>query len=356
MHAAWPFLGQGGFCFLREPPGCLHLFSLASKNGREGRKKMATGARTGGELGSSLGPPRCSAGYRREPGAVYKYWAWCRGRDIRTWATWWQFSLLWSKWQLSPVLTGRRWWRSCRADRPSNDDDDELSAPVVVACKSHSSSIVDLLSDLLDKAQTEFDDTRHAESNAGHNFSMLQQSLEDQFAQLNRALTKAKADVAEFTALLMLRKTDLLEAGKNLSASVASQAASRDRCVQVASEHEARAKGFAEKMIALADATKMLQSQTGGAEEQFRFRDVDTSRRIRSGHSGKACRQGRTLSRSLKEHSIIWRMFMATTLNAATFMGKNFSTPQSVVKNHEKTHLETDVRCHSAVGEQSGRK
>ena len=35
------------------------------------------------------------------------------------------------------------------------------------------------------------------------------------------------------------------------------------------------------------------------------------------------------------EHSIIWGMFMATTLNAATFMGKNFSTVQSVVKNHE---------------------
>ena len=28
-------------------------------------------------------------------------------------------------------------------------------------------------------------------------------------------------------------------------------------------------------------------------------------------------------------------MFMATTLNAVTFMGKNFSTIQSVVKNHE---------------------
>ncbi len=35
-----------------------------------------------------------------------------------------------------------------------------------------------------------------------------------------------------------------------------------------------------------------------------------------------------------EEHSIIWGMFMATTLNAATFMGKNFSTIQSVVKNH----------------------
>ena len=39
------------------------------------------------------------------------------------------------------------------------------------------------------------------------------------------------------------------------------------------------------------------------------------------------------------EHSIIWGMFMATTVNAATFMGKNFSTIQSVVKNHESLTL-----------------
>ena len=39
------------------------------------------------------------------------------------------------------------------------------------------------------------------------------------------------------------------------------------------------------------------------------------------------------------EHSIIWGMFMATTLNAATFMEKNFSTVQSVVKNYESLTL-----------------
>ena len=40
-----------------------------------------------------------------------------------------------------------------------------------------------------------------------------------------------------------------------------------------------------------------------------------------------------------EEHSTICGMFMATTLNAATFMGKNFSTFQSVVKNHEDLTL-----------------
>ena len=39
------------------------------------------------------------------------------------------------------------------------------------------------------------------------------------------------------------------------------------------------------------------------------------------------------------EHSIIWGMFMATTLNAVTFMGKNYSAMQNVVQNEENLTL-----------------
>ena len=39
------------------------------------------------------------------------------------------------------------------------------------------------------------------------------------------------------------------------------------------------------------------------------------------------------------EHSIIWGMFMATTLNAVTLMGKNFSIMQNVVLNEENLTL-----------------
>ena len=45
------------------------------------------------------------------------------------------------------------------------------------------------------------------------------------------------------------------------------------------------------------------------------------------------------VAESGEEHSIIWEMFMAATLNAATFMGKNFSTIQSFVKNYEDLTL-----------------
>ena len=41
------------------------------------------------------------------------------------------------------------------------------------------------------------------------------------------------------------------------------------------------------------------------------------------------------VAESGEEHSKIWRMFMAATINAATFMVKNFSTVQNFVMNFE---------------------
>ena len=46
-----------------------------------------------------------------------------------------------------------------------------------------------------------------------------------------------------------------------------------------------------------------------------------------------------TSAEDCTEHSIIWGMFMATTLNAVTFMGKNYSTMQNVVQNEDNLTL-----------------
>ena len=50
-----------------------------------------------------------------------------------------------------------------------------------------------------------------------------------------------------------------------------------------------------------------------------------------------------SIAENCTEHSIIGGMFMATTLNAATFMGKKYSTMRNVVKNQQKSYIETDV-------------
>ena len=45
------------------------------------------------------------------------------------------------------------------------------------------------------------------------------------------------------------------------------------------------------------------------------------------------------VAESGEEHSIICGIFMAATMNAATFMGKKFSTIQSFIKNSEDLTL-----------------
>ena len=45
------------------------------------------------------------------------------------------------------------------------------------------------------------------------------------------------------------------------------------------------------------------------------------------------------VAESSEEHSIMWGMFMVATFNAATFMGKNFSTLQSFIKSFEDLTL-----------------
>ena len=54
-----------------------------------------------------------------------------------------------------------------------------------------------------------------------------------------------------------------------------------------------------------------------------------------------------------EEHSMIWGMIMATTLNAATFMGKNFSCEQNVIMNSRDLTLKHmfDITA-KLVGEQ----
>ena len=105
--------------------------------------------------------------------------------------------------------------------------DVELSAPVVVACNSHSSNIVDVLSDYWTRPGPS--STTHATpsqtllTTSRCTSSLLRTSLHN----TTGLFTKSKADVSEFTTSLDAEKADLVEAEKRLSASVESQAASK---------------------------------------------------------------------------------------------------------------------------------
>ena len=64
------------------------------------------------------------------------------------------------------------------------------------------------------------------------------------------------------------KRADLAKAEKSLGALMASQAVSKSSYTQVASDHEASGRAFADELKALAEATQVLQSETSGAEGQ----------------------------------------------------------------------------------------
>ena len=73
----------------------------------------------------------------------------------------------------------------------------------------------------------------------------------------------------------------------------------------------------------------------GGADSETFVMGSDAAEFVNKVKDQVRSRQTRmsNVAESGEKHSIIWGMFMAATLNAATFMGKNFSTIQSFVKN-----------------------
>ena len=76
----------------------------------------------------------------------------------------------------------------------------------------------------------------------------------------------------------------------------------------------------------------ILKSSSWEVTHQNFFNKVKNQVRIRQKRMSDDAEDG-------TEHSIVWGMFMATTFNAVTFMGKSYSTMQNVVQNEEKITL-----------------
>ena len=80
--------------------------------------------------------------------------------------------------------------------RASNDDDSESPAPAAAAdVTCGSDRVPDVLSDLVDNAQTQMDDTRLAPSDAAHSFALLRQFIENELTQDSKALTEKTLEV-----------------------------------------------------------------------------------------------------------------------------------------------------------------
>merc|ERR1719160_32325 len=144
----------------------------------------------------------------------------------------------------------------------------DMGAPDPAAYKGHSSGIIDVLSDLLEKAETQLSEARKKETTSKHNFEVLKVEITDAIAfgkkQMAKA-QKAKADAAEVQAVA---EGDLAVTSKALAEDMQQLGSLHVDCMEKATTFEAETKSRGEELKALAEAKKVITEMTSGAAGQ----------------------------------------------------------------------------------------
>merc|ERR1712194_703710 len=112
-----------------------------------------------------------------------------------------------------------------------SDDDDESGAPAAAVYKSQSGGIVDTIQDLLEKAEDQLADIRKTENKNKNNFTLLEQSLEDEIKFANNGLDAAKKGIAASTEKKATAEGDLEVTKKDLAEDVAAKATLHHDCM-----------------------------------------------------------------------------------------------------------------------------
>merc|ERR1719473_2186701 len=150
----------------------------------------------------------------------------------------------------------------------SAQDDTETGAPAAAVYQGQAGNIIETLNSLLEKAQSQLDEARKEETNALNNFDMLKQSLTDAMRFSNKDLDAAKANIASSTEKKAAAEGDLDVTSKDLKEDETALSDLHRDCMTKAQDFEAETKSRDEELAALAQAKKIIQDTTSGAEDQ----------------------------------------------------------------------------------------
>merc|ERR1719379_287681 len=132
-------------------------------------------------------------------------------------------------------------------------------------------SILDVMEDMKEKAETQLNELRKAEMTAKHNYEMLKQSLTDQMAADNKEMADSKATKAAAQETKAVAEGDLAVTEKDLKDAETVLGGMHENCMQTAQDHEATVKSRAEELEALAQAKKILSDIGGATEKTYSF-------------------------------------------------------------------------------------
>jgi len=160
----------------------------------------------------------------------------------------------------------------------SSSEDDDTGAPAPDAYKNHSGGIVDLLSDLKEKAESELSELRKAETAAKHTFNMLRQSMEGQLGADTKDMNEEKSGKAANEEQLGGDSGDLVVTKKQLAAAEEALKKLHYECMSLAAEHEKSIASRKEELEAIATAKKILEDTTSGAVAKvYSFLEVSST-------------------------------------------------------------------------------
>merc|ERR1719327_2406969 len=129
----------------------------------------------------------------------------------------------------------------------NTEDDEGAGAPDPSTYKGHSGGIIDTMSDLLGKAETQLDGLRKTETTDVQNYEMLKQGLEDEISNGNKDMAAAKKSLAASTAAKAEADGDLEVTTKDLNADKDEKATLHSNCMEKAEEFEAEQKSRGEE-------------------------------------------------------------------------------------------------------------
>jgi len=162
--------------------------------------------------------------------------------------------------------------------------DDWLSgpsgAPAAAAYSSQSGGILDVLEDMLEKAEAQQAEGQKTEMVAKHNFDMLAQKLNDEVKHQNDEMDRAKKAKSEANAAAAKADGELATATKMLNEGSKMLSDLQNDCMNKATEFDTEQKERGEELEALATAKAILEEKTGGASDRtYSFVQVAMSSR-----------------------------------------------------------------------------
>jgi len=150
----------------------------------------------------------------------------------------------------------------------NKDDDENMGAPAGDVYKSSSGGIVGTLQDLYEKAETQLEEARGAETKSVQAYQMLAQGLKDEIKYGNADMQKAQKNLAGSNEAQATAEGDLAVTSKDLSGDTSTLATLHQDCMKGAEDFEAETRSRGEELKALATAKKVIVEATSGAASQ----------------------------------------------------------------------------------------